>query len=209
MSDTNKLVANTRESFGKGASRQLRRAGLTPAVIYGHGTDPQHVAVESHALSLIVRRANAIIELDIDGKDQLVLVKDVQRDPVRQIVEHVDLIIVKKGEAVEVEVPVVVVGEPFSGSTFLLELTTLKLNVPATSIPENLEIDVEGLENGTQILVKDVKLPEGATAQDDPEALVVNVVEILETEVDTDDEEVSEPAVVGEDEAEAPAADEE
>lgn len=198
MQDNTKLVAHIRESFGKGASRQLRRDGLTPGVIYGHGSDPQHVAVDSHALTLIVRRANALIELDIEGKDQLVLVKDVQRDPVRQVVEHVDLITIKKGETVDVEVPVTVVGEPFSGSTYLLELTTLALNVPAISIPETIEIDVEGLENGTQILVKDVKLPEGAVSNDDPEALVVNVVEILaaaeETEGDAEASDAAEAA---------------
>lgn len=187
MQEINSLVANKRESFGKGASRQLRRDGLTPVVVYGHGTDTQHFAVESHPLSLIVRRANALIELEIDKKVQLVLVKDVQRDPVRQIIEHADLVIIKKGETVLVEVPVVVEGEPFSGSNFLLELGTLALNVPATNIPEHIVVDVEGLEAGTQILVKDIALPEGAVAEDDPEQLVVNIVE-LKAAAEADDE---------------------
>src|SRR5690606_27311343 len=102
--------AAARNTFGKGVARKLRAAGQTPVVVYGHGSDPLHLSVETHPLSLIVRHANALIELDIEGKKQLVLVKDVQKDPVRQIIEHVDLVIVKKGETVEVEVPVVIVG---------------------------------------------------------------------------------------------------
>lgn len=172
-----KLVGNAREVFGKGAARKLRAAGQTPAVVYGHGSDPQHISVDSHALSLIVRYANSIIEVEIDGKTQLVLVKDVQKEALRQYVEHVDLIMIKKGETVEVEVPVSVIGEPFAGATMLIELNTLAIIVPAISIPESVEIDVEGLEAGTQILVKDIKLPAGATAVDDGEALVVHLVE--------------------------------
>ncbi|HUH53785.1 MAG TPA: 50S ribosomal protein L25/general stress protein Ctc [Microbacteriaceae bacterium] len=195
MKEIKSLVVTERTSFGKGASRQLRRDGLTPAVVYGHGSDVHHIAVESHPLSLIVRRANALIELDSGKKTkQLVLVKDVQRDPVRQIIEHVDLVIIKKGETVHVEVPVVIVGEPFSGSTFLLELGTLALNVPATSIPQNIEIDVEGLEAGTQILVQDIAFPEGAVAEDDPEQLVVNIVELRAEELEDSDEETAETA---------------
>src|SRR5699024_8225439 len=117
----------------------------------------------------------------LDGKKQLVLVKDVQREAVRQYIEHVDLITIKKGETVQVEVPINVTGEPFSGNTYFMDLNTLLLNVPATSIPETLEVSVEGLEDGAQILVQDVELPEGATVEDDPEALIVNVTEIKAT----------------------------
>jgi large subunit ribosomal protein L25 len=176
MSETNQLVANTRDNFGKGAARKLRAAGQTPAVVYGHGTDPVHVSVETHPLSLIVRHANAIIELDIDGRQELVLVKDVQKDPVRQIIEHIDLLVVKKGETVEVEVPVHVTGESFSGTNALQELNTLRLSVPATSIPENVEVNVEGLEEGAQILAGAVALPAGATLLDPEDQLVVHVV---------------------------------
>lgn len=176
MSSVNSLDAKLRESFGKGAARKLRAAGVTPAVVYGHGADPLHVALETHPLSLIVRHANAVIELTVAGKKQLVLVKDVQRDPVRQVIEHVDLLIVRKGETVEVEVPVTVVGEPFAGSSALQELNTVLLSVPATSIPEFVEVDVEGATDGTLILAGDIKLPAGATLVDDPEALVVNVM---------------------------------
>ena len=176
MSDTSRLDAAVRESFGKGAARKLRAAGKTPAVIYGHGTDPLHVAVETHPLSLIVRQANALIDISVDGKDQLVLVKDVQRDPVRQIIEHVDLVVIRKGETVEVEVPIHIEGEPFSGTSAFQELNTLLLSVPAISIPESLVVNIEGAEEGTQVLAGEVTLPEGASLIDDPEQLVVHVL---------------------------------
>lgn len=184
MSDTPKLVASEREDFGKGVARKLRAAGQTPVVIYGHGTDPVHLSVESHPLSLILRHANALIELDVAGKKQLVLVKDVQRDPVRQIIEHVDLIIVKKGETVEVEVPVIVVGTTFSGTNFLQDLNTLRMRVPATNIPEHVEVDVEGLEAGVHIVAGDLKLADDETLLDDPEALVVQVVSMRGSDSD-------------------------
>ena len=146
MSVENKLDATVRENFGKGAARKLRAVGKTPAVVYGHGTDPKHVTVETHPLSLIVRYANPLVEITLDGKKELVLVKDVQKDPVRQIIEHVDMLIVKKGEKVEVEVPIHVTGESFSGTTAIQELNTIRLLVPATSIPESVEVSVEGAE---------------------------------------------------------------
>jgi large subunit ribosomal protein L25 len=176
MSKTNTLVASIRESFGKGAARKLRAVGQTPAVIYGHGTDPVHVSVETHPLSLIIRHANAIIELDIEGRKELVLVKDVQKDPVRQIIEHIDLLVVKKGETVEVEVPIHVTGESFAGTNALQELNTLHLSVPATSIPENVEVSVEGLEEGAHIVTGDIELPKGASLLGDADLLVVNIV---------------------------------
>lgn len=176
MTETNQLVATARESFGKGVARKLRAVGQTPAVIYGHGTDPVHISVETHPLSLIIRQANALIELDIAGKKQLVLVKDVQKDPVRQIIEHVDLVIVKKGETVEVEVPLHVAGEPFNGANALQELNTLRLSVPATAIPENVTVTVDGLEDGTQILAGAIELPTGAALLDAADALAVNIV---------------------------------
>ncbi|WP_205881147.1 50S ribosomal protein L25/general stress protein Ctc [Leucobacter insecticola] len=176
MSETNKLVAEVRNSFGKGVARKLRAAGRTPVVVYGHGTDPVHLSLETHPLSLIIRQANAIIELDIEGRKELVLVKDVQKDPVRQIIEHLDLIVVKKGELVEVEVPVHVEGESFSGTNALLELNTLRLSAPATSIPENVVVNIEGAEEGTQVLAGGIALPKGCALLDDPEQLVVHVV---------------------------------
>lgn len=176
MSNTSQLVGTPRETFGKGAARKLRAAGQTPVVIYGHGSDPVHASVETHPLSLIVRHANALIEVDLSGKKQLVLVKDVQRDPVLQIIEHVDLVVVKKGETVEVEVPLSIVGTPFPGANALQELNTLRLSVPATSIPEHVEVSVEGVHEGTQIHAGDLELPKGATLLDPVDALIVHVV---------------------------------
>ena len=172
----NNVVAELRESFGKGAARKLRATGRIPAVIYGHGTDPQHVSLPGHEIGLILRKANAILSLDVAGKKQLALVKDVQKDPVRQIIEHLDLVIVKKGEKVHVEVPIHVEGEPFSGTIAMQEVNTLRLEVEATHIPERVVVDVEGAEEGTQVHAKDVVLPEGASLIDDEELLIVNVI---------------------------------
>jgi large subunit ribosomal protein L25 len=174
--DGNHLVTEARETFGKGAARRIRATGKIPAVVYGHGTDPQHVTLPGHEVGLILRKANQVLELDIQGKIQLALVKDVQKDPVRQIIEHIDLIVVRKGEKVQVEVPVHVTGEPFSGTIVELDTKTLLLEVEATHIPENVVVDVEGAEAGTHILAKDVALPTGATLISDPDALVIAIV---------------------------------
>ncbi|HEY6801914.1 MAG TPA: 50S ribosomal protein L25/general stress protein Ctc, partial [Agromyces sp.] len=163
MDEDNKVVADTRESFGKGAARKLRAAGKIPAVLYGHGTDPKHLTLPAHQVGLIIRKANALLDLQIEGKGQLALVKDVQKDPVRQIIEHLDLIVITKGEKVQVEVPVHLEGEPFAGTIADLDAKTLRLEVEATHIPESIDVSVEGLEEGTQIHAKDVELPKGAT----------------------------------------------
>ena len=170
-----KVVAEVRENFGKGYARRLRAAGKIPAVIYGHGTDPVHVSLPGHQVSLLIRRANAVLELDVAGKQQLTLVKDVQKDPVRQIIEHIDLLVVKKGEKIQVDVPVVVLGEPFAGTIANLENTTVLLEVEATHIPQHIEVDVEGLEDGTHITAADLKLPQGSSLVVDPETLIVAV----------------------------------
>lgn len=170
-----KVVAEVRENFGKGYARRLRAAGKIPAVIYGHGTDPVHVSLPGHQVSLLIRRANAVLELDVAGTQQLTLVKDVQKDPVHQIIEHIDLLVVKKGEKIQVDVPVVVVGEPFAGTIANLENTTVLLEVEATHIPQHIEVDVEGLEDGTHITAADLKLPQGSSLVVDPETLIVAV----------------------------------
>ncbi|MEO6505185.1 MAG: 50S ribosomal protein L25/general stress protein Ctc [Terrimesophilobacter sp.] len=171
----NGLSAEVRDQFGKGAARKLRALGKIPAVLYGHGTAPQHVSLPGHETALIIRRANAIIDLDIAGKHQLALVKDVQKDPVRQIIEHLDLIIVKAGEKVQVDVSVHVVGEPAPGLEVDMDAKTLLIETLATNIPERLEVNVEGLEAGTQILAKDVVLPAGSTLVTEPDVLVVAI----------------------------------
>ncbi|WP_353114489.1 50S ribosomal protein L25/general stress protein Ctc [Microbacterium sp.] len=175
MSEDNKVQAELRKSFGKGFARRLRAEGKIPAVIYGHGTDPVHVALPGHQVGLIVRRANALLDLDIEGAAQLALVKDIQKDPVRQIIEHIDLLVVKKGEKVSVEVPIVVTGESFSGTIVTVDVANIKLEVEATHIPQNVEVSVEGLQEGAHITAADVTLPKGATLLDDPELLLVAV----------------------------------
>ena len=192
MSD-NTVSAETRESFGKGAARKLRAAGKIPAVLYVHGTEPQHLTLPGHEVSLLVRRANAVLDLDIAGAKQLALVKDIQRDPVRQIIEHIDLIVVRRGEKVQVDVPVHLEGETFSGTSALLESATLALEVEATDIPERVVVDVEGLEDGTQVTAKDVTLPAGAALVTEPDTIVV-VVSATAAAAGAEGESEAEPA---------------
>ncbi len=197
-----KVVAELREQFGKGFARRLRAAGKIPAVIYGHGTDPVHVALPGHQVSLLIRRANALLELEIDGSQQLTLVKDVQKDPVHQIIEHIDLLVVKKGEKIEVDIPVSVVGEPFPGTIANLENTTVTLEVEATHIPQNVEVSVEGLEDGAHITAADLTLPRGAVLVTDPETLIVGVA-LPPAPVEDEAEESEEGAEASSDEAAA------
>ena len=200
-----KVVAELREQFGKGFARRLRAAGKIPAVIYGHGTDPVHVALPGHQVSLLIRRANALLELEIAGKQQLTLVKDVQKDPVHQIIEHIDLLVVKKGEKIQVDVPVSVIGEPFPGTIANLENTTVTLEVEATHIPQNVEVSVEGLEDGTHITAGELTLPRGATLVTEADTLVVGVA-LPPAPVEDEAEESEEGAEAEGDEA--PAAEE-
>lgn len=189
MSDDTRITAEVRDSFGKGFARRLRAAGKIPAVLYGHGTDPVHIALPGHEMSLLVRRANVVLDLDISGKRSLALVKDVQRDPVRQIIEHIDLIIVKKGEKVQVDIPVLVTGEAAPGTIVNLDATSVSLEVEATHIPEHVEVSVEGLEEGTHITAADLTLPQGAVLVADPETLIVAIsVPAAASAADTDTE---------------------
>ncbi|GAA4371897.1 50S ribosomal protein L25/general stress protein Ctc [Agromyces bauzanensis] len=175
MDEDNKVEAAARDSFGKGAARKLRAAGKIPAVLYGHGTDPRHLTLPGHQVALLIRKANAVLDLQIAGESQLALVKDVQKDPVHQVIEHLDLIIIRRGEKVQVEVPVHLEGEPFAGTIADLDAKTMLLEVEATHIPETIVVSVEGLEEGAQLHAKDVELPAGATLISDEDALVVNV----------------------------------
>ncbi|WJL96016.1 50S ribosomal protein L25/general stress protein Ctc [Microbacterium sp. ET2] len=169
------VAAERRENFGKGFARRLRAAGKIPAVLYGHGTDPVHLALPGHQTALLIRRANAVLDLQVDGVSQLALVKDVQKDPVHQIIEHIDLLVVKKGEKVQVDVPVIITGEPFAGTIANLDAATVSLEVEATHIPETVEVDVEGLEDGSHITAGDLSLPRGATLVTDADVLVVAI----------------------------------
>jgi large subunit ribosomal protein L25 len=171
-----KLKAEHRTEFGKGAARRIRRADKIPAVVYGHGTAPQHITLPGHDTMLALKHANALLSLEIEGGDStLALAKDVQRDPVRRIIEHVDLVIVRRGEKVQVEVPVHTTGEAAADTLVTLEHPALLVETEATHIPGGVEVSVEGLEAGTQITAAEVRLPSGTTLVTDPEALVVNV----------------------------------
>jgi large subunit ribosomal protein L25 len=194
MADTNDnhLVAEARTSFGKGAARKIRAVGKVPAVIYGHGTDPQHVTLPGHEVSLILRKSNQVLELDIAGKTTLALVKDVQKDPVLQIIEHLDLVIVRKGEKVTVDVPVHLEGESFAGTIANLDNTTVSLEVEATHIPERIVVNIEGAEDGTKITAGDLELPTGASLLSDPEMLIVGVTTPGEADLgETEAEEIA------------------
>jgi large subunit ribosomal protein L25 len=175
MADDNRLAAEARTQFGKGAARKIRAAGKIPAVIYGHGTDPQHVTLPGHEVALIIRKSNQVLDLDIAGKSQLALVKDVQKDPVHQVIEHLDLIIVRRGEKVIVDVPVHVEGESFAGTIVVQDANTISLEAEATHIPERIVVNIEGAQEGTHITAADLELPTGAVLQGDPELLILAV----------------------------------
>ena len=203
--DSNYLLTEVRDTFGKGVARKIRAQNKIPAVIYGHGTEPQHVTLPGHETALILRKSNQILELDIQGTIQLALVKDVQKDPVRQIIEHIDLIVIRKGEKVIVDIPVHVEGEPVPGTTINQDSNTVSLEVEATHIPENVVVSVEGLTEGAQILAKDLTLPTGATLVTDEETLIVGITG--EVEQDLGDEAETEEAAEGDDDAEGDDAD--
>ena len=178
MSDENRLVAAVRTEFGKGAARRARRDGQVPAVLYGHGTDPKHLALPAREFAAVLRAhgTNAVLTLEVDGSEELALTKSVVVHPIRNYIEHADLLVVKKGEKVTVEVPLVVTGEAASGTLVVNEISTVKLEADALNLPEQIEVSIEDAEAGTQITAADVQLPTGATLQDDPELLLVNVV---------------------------------
>jgi len=172
----NKIAAVSRTEFGKGAARRTRRAGLVPAVLYGHGTDPVHISLPRHDVQLALRVANALLTISIDeGKEQLALPKQVQRNPVKDTIEHVDLVIVKRGEKVSVEVPLVVVGEEKVDGLVVMDQQTITLEVEATHIPASVEISVEGLEVGASITAGDLKLPSGAVFPGEADDLILSI----------------------------------
>jgi large subunit ribosomal protein L25 len=176
MSESN-LQAEARTEFGKGAARRIRRANKVPAVLYGHGTDPVHITLPGHETMLALKHggANALLSIDIEGASQLALPKQVQRDAIKGFLEHIDLVIVKKGEKVTVEIPVHLTGEPAPDTLVVTEHAAVTVEAEATHIPEFIEVSVEGAEVGTQIFAKDLQLPSGASVQLDEDTLVVNV----------------------------------
>jgi large subunit ribosomal protein L25 len=174
---TEKIKAELRTEFGKGAARRIRREHKVPAVLYGHGNDPIHVTLPGHDTMMAIKHggANALLELDIEGDSQLALTKQVQVDPVRRVLEHVDFVAVRRGEKVTVDVPIIVVGDAASETLTVTENSTIQVEAEATHIPETFEVDVTGAEAGTQFLAGQLTLPSGTTLLTDPETLVVNV----------------------------------
>jgi large subunit ribosomal protein L25 len=188
-----RIDAETRTEFGKGAARRTRRAGKIPAVLYGHGTDPQHLALPELEFKRALREQgrNAVVTLNIGGTPQLALTKTVVAHPIRPYIEHIDLLMIRRGEKVVVEVGVIVTGDAAPGTLVTQELNSIELEADVSSIPEQIEVSVEGLRVGTQIQASDVTLPEGSELRTDPEILVVHVVaapteEQLEAELDTE-----------------------
>lgn len=174
MVDT--LKALVRKEFGKGASRQLRRDSRTPAVVYGLEQEPQHIHFDAHEIYMHVRHnANALLKIDIEGTTELALVKDIQRNPLSRIIEHIDFLRVNANQKVEVNVPVIIEGEPADGAVASVELMTLDVSVPAIEIPEHIVVNVEGVADGTTIRVADLQLPQDVEALSDSEEPVVVV----------------------------------
>ncbi|HEX5349436.1 MAG TPA: 50S ribosomal protein L25/general stress protein Ctc [Pseudonocardiaceae bacterium] len=194
-----RLAAEPRTEFGKGAARRTRRAGKIPAVLYGHGSDPQHVALPALEFARVVREqgSNAILSLDLDGRPQLALTKTVTVHPLRRYIEHVDLLIIRRGEKVVVDVYLVVTGNAVPDTLVTQELVSLQVEADAMSIPEEIEVSVEGAAIGTRVLAGDVPLPPGVELRTDPEYLVVNIV-AAPTTADLDTETTGEePAPTG------------
>lgn len=172
-----KLAAERRSEFGKGAARRIRRDNKVPGVLYGHGTDPVHLALPGHELLLALRTPNVLIALDLDGKNALAIPKAVQRDPLKGFLEHVDLLLVKRGEKVTVEIPVNTEGDLAPGA-FLVEhvLNALPVEAEATHIPESLSVSIEGLSAGDSVLAKDITLPKGTTLAVEEDTVVLQVL---------------------------------
>jgi large subunit ribosomal protein L25 len=198
-----RIQAELRTEFGKGAARRTRRAGRVPAIIYGHGLETRHLSLPEHEIMLALKTPNALLRLEGLGRPELALPKAVQRDPLKGAIEHVDLIGVRRGEKVTVEIPVRVTGEVFSGGLLDQQLITLSIEAEATQIPDGIDVDVEGMEIGTAVHAKDLALPAGATLQTDPEALVLHVLEPA-AEVAVEEAKAAEEAAEGEAEAPAP-----
>ena len=210
-----KIQAETRSEFGKGAARRIRRSGAVPAVLYGHGEAPAHITLPGHDLMLALKSANALLSVEMDGKSQLALPKDVQRDPIKGFIEHADLILVRRGEKVVVDVPIVLVGDAAPDALIMTETNELTVEAEATHIPGSIEVSIEGLEVGSQIVASDLELPAGVELRVEDDQLIVHAsaaptaeqleAEMAEAEAEAgvEREEHEEPPA----EAEAPTAD--
>jgi large subunit ribosomal protein L25 len=207
-STTNNLAAELRTQTGKGASRRARRDGKIPAVLYGHGADPQHLLLSAHDFAAVLRNsgANAVLTLDVGGKEQFALTKALDIHPIRRNIQHIDLLVVRRGEKVTVDVNVVIEGDAVPGALVTQDASTIQIEAEALSIPEQLTVSVEGAEEGTQILAGQVELPSGVTLISDPDMLVVNVVTAPTIEEPELEAAEGEEAAEGGPSEEAPAA---
>ncbi len=208
-----KITAESRTEFGKGAARRIRRADKVPAVVYGHGNEPMHITLPGHDTMMALKHggANALLELDVEGKTHLALTKQVQIDPITRHLEHVDFVAVRRGEKVTVEIPVHLNGDAARDTLVVTENATVQVEAEATHIPEYIEIDIEGAEAGTQILASDLKLPSGSTVLLDGDTLIVNIteaptVEMIEAELEEAEAEAGIEREESTEEAEAEAA---
>ena len=206
------LAANPRNEFGKGAARRARRAGLVPGVIYSKDTEPVHFTTDRLALTAIVRNhgTNAVVDVDIEGEKHLTLIKHIDQNVLTLHIDHVDLLAIRRGEKVEVEVPVVYEGEPAPGALVFQEVDTLRIESDVLSIPDELTVSVEGLEIGSQITAADIALEDGATLVDEPELLIINIVEPEAEEEEEEEEAAAEgEAAAAEGDAEGTSEDKE
>jgi large subunit ribosomal protein L25 len=190
-----RLTAEPRTVFGKGAARKIRRSDKVPAVLYGHGIEPKHFTLPGHDLLLALRTPNVLIRLEGEGVNELALPKGVQRDPIKGFLEHVDLLLVKSGEKVTVEIPVITIGDIVPGGLFDQQLMSIGVDAEATHIPTGVEVDITGLDVGAVVTAGDLKLPKGATLAADPETVVLQVVAMPTGEPEPDGEEG--PTVLG------------
>ncbi len=172
-----KIAAETRDEFGKGAARRTRREGRVPAVLYGHGTETRHLSLPGHDLMRALRTPNVLLRLEgLKKGSEIALPKAVQRDPLRNIIEHVDLILVRSGEKVTIEVPIRVIGEIFPGGVLNQQLIQIPVEAEATHIPQGIDVDVAGMEVGQAVNASDLKLPAGVSLQIEPDTLVLHVM---------------------------------
>lgn len=201
-----KLTAVVRNDFGKGASRRLRRENKIPVVVYGQDEDPQHLALDYHDAFLAVRgNANALLELDVEGDTQIALVKDIQRNPLSRMIEHIDLLRVKRGQKVAVDVPVIVEGEPAGDAIATVELLTVAVEAPVTQIPEAFTLDVEGREEGENLTIADIEFPADVETELEDDTVVV-VIAVPTVEIPEEGEEGEDGEAAEGETAEAAAA---
>ena len=176
MANTISLNGEARNEFGKGVARRLRVAGKIPATIYAGGTEPAYLALPMRETTLALRHTNALFSISFDGQNKMAVVKDVQKNPVKRIIEHIDFLEVKAGEKIDVEVPVFVEGTPKGAAVAFVDIQELKVRADVANLPEKIVVNVDGLTDGSKVFAKDVVLPEGVVLDvEDPEESVVTV----------------------------------